>query len=41
MKKETLKTFINKYYLGGTIESVKLVVDNANKTLKTNAITDD
>jgi hypothetical protein len=41
MTKETLKTFINKYYLGGTIESVKLVIDNASKTLKTNAITDD
>lgn len=41
MTKDILKTFINKYYLGGTIESVKLTVDSSSKTLKTNAITDD
>ena len=41
MTKETLKTFISKYYLGGTIESVKLTVDKDAKTLKTNALTDD
>lgn len=41
MTKETLKTFINKYYLGGTIESVRIIVDSASKTLKVNALTDD
>ena len=41
MTKDTLKTFISKYYLGGTIESVKLTVDKSAKTLKTNALTDD
>ena len=41
MTKETLKTFINKYYLGGTIESVKWVANTSNKQLITNAITED
>jgi hypothetical protein len=41
MTKDTLKTFISKYYLGGTIESVKWVVDKNNKQLKTSAITED
>ena len=41
MTKETLKTFINKYYLGGTVESVKWVANTSNKQLITNAITED
>ena len=41
MTKETLKTFINKYYLAGTVESVKWVANTSNKQLITNAITED
>jgi uncharacterized protein YeeX (DUF496 family) len=41
MTKETLKTFINKYYLGGTVESVKWIANTSNKQLVTNAITED
>lgn len=41
MKKDTLNTFIDKYSLNGTIESVKWVVDAKDKTIKTSAISDD
>jgi hypothetical protein len=41
MKKQTINTFIDKYSLNGTIESVKWVVDNANKQIKTASISDD
>lgn len=41
MTKEKLKTFINKYYLGGTVESVKWIVNTDQKQLVTNAITED
>ena len=41
MTKEKLKTFINKYYLGGTIESVKWIANTSAKQLVTNAITED
>ena len=39
MKKSTLETFIKKYNLNGSIESVKLIVKD--KQLQTSAITDD
>lgn len=41
MKKQTLNSFIDKYSLNGTIESVKWVVDNNDKQIKTSAISDD
>lgn len=41
MKKNTLNTFIDKYSLNGTIESVKWVVNSKEKTIKTSAISDD
>jgi hypothetical protein len=41
MKKQTINTFIDKYSLNGTIESVKWVVDSANKQIKTASISDD
>jgi len=41
MKKQTINTFIDKYSLNGTIESVKWVVDNKNKQIKTSSISDD
>jgi hypothetical protein len=41
MKKQVLTTFIDKYSLNGTIESVKWVVDNSNKQIKTASISDD
>jgi len=41
MKKQVLTTFIDKYSLNGTIESVKWVVDNKNKQIKTASISDD
>jgi hypothetical protein len=41
MNKVLLDTFIKKYTLGGNVESVKMVVDDVGKTLKTSAITDD
>jgi hypothetical protein len=41
MKKSTLETFIKKYNLNGNVESVKLVVDDTDKKLRTAAITDD
>lgn len=41
MKKQVLNTFIDKYSLNGTIESVKWVVDNKNKQIKTSSISDD
>lgn len=39
MKKQTLNSFIDKYSLNGTIESVKWVVDD--KEIKTSSISDD
>jgi hypothetical protein len=39
MKKQTLNSFIDKYSLNGTIESVKWVVDD--KQIKTSSISDD
>lgn len=41
MKKATLDTYIKKYNLGGTIESVKWVIDSKNKILSTNTLTED
>lgn len=41
MKKQTINTFIDKYSLNGTIESVKWVVDSVNKQIKTASISDD
>ena len=41
MKKDTLNTFIDKYSLNGTIESVKWTVSSDDKTIKTSAISDD
>ena len=41
MKKQTLNSFIDKYSLNGTIESVKWVVDNNEKQIKTSSISDD
>ena len=41
MKKQVLTTFIDKYSLNGTIESVKWVVDNSSKQIKTASISDD
>jgi hypothetical protein len=41
MKKQVLNTFIDKYSLNGSIESVKWVVDNSNKQIKTSSISDD
>ena len=41
MKKETLNTFIDKYSLNGTIESVKWVVNAKDTNIKTSAISDD
>jgi hypothetical protein len=41
MKKQTINTFIDKYSLNGTIESVKWIVDSANKQIKTASISDD
>ena len=41
MKKTTLNTFIDKYSLNGTIESVKWVVDSKNKVITTSSISDD
>jgi len=41
MKKQVINTFIDKYSLNGSIESVKWVVDNANKQIKTSSISDD
>ena len=41
MKKQVLTTFIDKYSLNGTIESVKWIVDNSNKQIKTASISDD
>ena len=41
MKKQTLNSFIDKYSLNGTIESVKWVVDNGEKQIKTSSISDD
>lgn len=41
MKKQTINTFIDKYSLNGTIESVKWIVDNSNKQIKTASISDD
>ena len=41
MKKQVLNTFIDKYSLNGSIESVKWVVDNKNKQIKTSSISDD
>lgn len=41
MKKQIINTFIDKYSLNGTIESVKWVVDNKNKQIKTASISDD
>ena len=40
MKKQTINTFIDKYSLNGTIESVKWVIDSANKQIKTASISD-
>jgi hypothetical protein len=41
MKKQTINTFIDKYSLNGTIESVKWVIDSTNKQIKTASISDD
>ena len=41
MKKQVINTFIDKYSLNGSIESVKWVVDNKNKQIKTSSISDD
>lgn len=41
MKKQVLNIFIDKYSLNGSIESVKWVVDNSNKQIKTSSISDD
>lgn len=41
MKKQTLNSFIDKYSLNGTIESVKWVVDTNEKQIKTSSISDD
>jgi len=41
MKKQTINTFIDKYSLNGTIESVKWIIDSANKQIKTASISDD
>lgn len=41
MKKETINTFIDKYSLNGSIESVKWVVDTKNKQIKTSSMSDD
>jgi len=41
MKKQTLNSFIDKYSLNGSIESVKWVVDTKNKQIKTSSISDD
>lgn len=41
MKKTTINSFIDKYSLNGTIESVKWVVDNNEKQIKTSSISDD
>ena len=41
MKKQVLNTIIDKYSLNGSIESVKWVVDNKNKQIKTSSISDD
>lgn len=41
MKKQVINTFIDKYSLNGSIESVKWVVDTANKQIKTSSISDD
>ena len=41
MKKTTLNTFIDKYSLNGTIESVKWIVDSKNKVITTSSISDD
>ena len=41
MKKQVLNTFIDKYSLNGTIESVKWIVDNTTNQIKTCSISDD
>lgn len=41
MRKENINTFINKYSLNGTIESVKWNVDSKSKEIKTSSISDD
>lgn len=41
MKKQILNSFIDKYSLNGTIESVKWIVDNNDKQIKTSSISDD
>jgi hypothetical protein len=41
MKKQVINTFIDKYSLNGSIESVKWVVDTTNKQIKTSSISDD
>lgn len=41
MKKQVINTFIDKYSLNGSIESVKWIVDTANKQIKTSSISDD
>lgn len=41
MNKSIINTFIKKYYLSGTVESVKLQVNEKEKSLKTHAITED
>ena len=41
MKKQTINTFIDKYSLNGTIESVKWIVDSSSKQIKTASISDD
>jgi hypothetical protein len=41
MKKQVLNTFIDKYSLNGTTESVKWIVDNTTNQIKTCSISDD
>lgn len=41
MKKSALETFIKKYNLNGSVESVRWLVDDVNKILSTSSFTDD
>ena len=41
MKKDILNSFIDKYSLNGTIESVKWTVSSTDKTIKTSSMSDD
>lgn len=41
MNKSTLDTFIKKYNLNGNVESVKIIINDTEKTLKTSAVSED